>query len=169
MFLTIFYTYYAVKQGKCKVSVYLDGKLQDSWDVKVTSDDKNWETYESWLYGVLKDLEAYNPDWQNLTPIQKVSLLGQYILDHYDYNADPNKSFHNHGCGNCNASASVLKDYAQRLGLKADVVNPSYWSSANPSHVVARIDMGDKYYDIEAGYGGKAGNRGKVGVAVLNK
>lgn len=163
------YTYYAVKQGKCKVSVYLDGKLQDSWDVKVTSDDKNWETYESWLYGVLKDLEAYNPDWQNLTPIQKVSLLGQYILDHYDYNADPNKSFHNNGCGNCNASASVLKDYAQRLGLKADVVNPSYWSSANPSHVVARIDMGDKYYDIEAGYGGKAGSRGKVGVAILNK
>ena len=79
-------------------------------------------------------------------------------------------AFHLNGKGNCNASAFVLKDYAQsRLGLKADVVTPSYWVSVNPSHVVARIDMGDKYCDIEAGYGGKAGNRGKVGVAVLNK
>lgn len=163
------YDFYAVKQGKCVVSLYLDGKLLDSWNVEVTSDDKNWATYESWLYSVLKDIEASNPYWQDLNSIQKVTLLGQYILDHYDYNEDPNKSFHNHGCGNCNASASVLKDYAQRLGLKADVVNPSYWSSANPSHVVARIDMGDKYYDIEAGYGGKAGSRGKVGVAILNK
>lgn len=163
------YDFYAVKQGKCVVSLYLDGKLLDYWNVEVTSDDKNWATYESWLYSVLKDIEASNPYWQDLNSIQKVILLGQYILDHYDYNEDPNKSFHNHGCGNCNASASVLKDYAQRLGLKAEVVNPSYWSSVNPSHVVARIDMGNKYYDIEAGYGGKAGNRGKVGVAVLNK
>lgn len=164
------YGFYARKRGNCVVSIYLDGKLKASWNVVVTSDDKNWATYESWLYGVLKDLEAYNPDWQNLSSIQKVALLGQYILDHYDYNADPSKSFHNDGCGNCNASAFVLKDYAQsRLGLKADVVTPSYWVSVNPSHVVARIDMGDKYCDIEAGYGGKAGNRGKVGVAVLNK
>lgn len=161
------YTYYAVKQGKCKVSVYLDGKLQDSWGVEVTSDWQNWAKYESWLNGILKDMETANSDWQSLNPIQKVSLLGQYILDHYDYNADPNKSFHNDGCGNCNASASVLKDYAKRLGLKADVVTPS-WSS-NPSHVVARIDMGDKYYDIDAGYGGKAGNRNKVGVYVIDK
>lgn len=164
------YGFYARKRGNCVVSVYLDGKLQDSWNVEVISDDKNWATYENWLNGVLKEIEAYNPDWQNLSSIQKVALLGQYILDHYDYNADPSKSFHNDGCGNCNASASVLKDYAQsRLGLKADVVTPSYWVSVNPSHVVARIDMGDKYCDIEAGYGGKAGNRGKVGVAVLNK
>lgn len=164
------YSFYARKQGKCVVSIYVDGKLKDFWDVEVTSDDQNWATYESWLNGVLKEIEAYNPDWQNLSSIQKVALLGQYILDHYDYNADPSKSFHNDGCGNCNASAFVLKDYAQsRLGLKADVVTPSYWVSVNPSHVVARIDMGDKYCDIEAGYGGKAGNRGKVGVAVLNK
>lgn len=164
------YSFYARKQGKCVVSIYVDGKLKDFWDVEVTSDDQNWATYENWLNGVLKEIEAYNPDWQNLSSIQKVALLGQYILDHYDYNADPSKSFHNDGCGNCNASAFVLKDYAQsRLGLKADVVTPSYWVSVNPSHVVARIDMGDKYCDIEAGYGGKAGNRGKVGVAVLNK
>lgn len=164
------YSFYARKQGKCVVSIYVDGKLKDFWDVEVTSDDQNWATYENWLNGVLKEIEAYNPDWQNLSSIQKVALLGQYILDHYDYNADPSKSFHNDGCGNCNASAFVLKDYAQsRLGLKADVVTPSYLVSVNPSHVVARIDMGDKYCDIEAGYGGKAGNRGKVGVAVLNK
>lgn len=164
------YGFYARKRGNCVVSVYLDGKLQDSWNVEVTSDDKNWATYESWLYGVLKDLEAYNPDWQNLSSVQKVALLGQYILDHYDYNADPSKSFHNDGCGNCNASAFVLKDYAQsRLGLKAEVVTPSYWVNKNPSHVVARVYYDGNTYDIEAGYTGEAGKRGKVGMVINSK
>lgn len=166
------YTLYARKQGKCTVGIYLDGKLKGSWDVVVTSDDKNWATYESWLNGVLKNIEAANSNWKDLNPIQKVTLLGQYILDNYDYNADPNKSFHNDGCGNCNASAFVLKDYAQRyLKLDAQVVNPAYWAS-NPSHVVARVAIGDKYYDFDAsapGIDGKAGNRGDVVVMVLDR
>lgn len=112
------YTFYARKQGKCTVSVYLGGKFKDSWDVEVTSDDQNWATYESWLNSVLKNIEAANSNWKDLNPIQKVTLLGQYILDNYDYNADANKSFHNDGCGNCNASAFVLKDYAQRIRFK---------------------------------------------------
>lgn len=166
------YSFYARKQGKCVVSIYVDGKLKDFWDVEVTSDDQNWATYESWLNGVLKNIEAANSNWKDLNPIQKITLLGQYILDNYDYNADANKSFHNDGCGNCNASAFVLKDYAQRyLKLDAQVVNPSYWSS-NTSHVVARVAIGDKYYDFDAsapGIDGKAGNRGDVVVMVLDK
>lgn len=166
------YSFYARKQGKCVVSIYVDGKLKDFWDVEVTSDDQNWATYESWLNGVLKNIEAANSNWKDLNPIQKITLLGQYILDNYDYNADANKSFHNDGCGNCNASAFVLKDYAQRyLKLDAQVVNPSYWSS-NTSHVVARVAIGDKYYDFDAsapGIDGKAGNRGDVVVMVLDR
>lgn len=166
------YDFYARKQGKCVVSIYVGGKLQDSWNVEVTSDDKNWATYESWLNGVLGNIKGSNSDFDKLNPIQKVTLLGQYILDNYDYNADPNKSFHNHGCGNCNASAFVLKDYAQRyLKLDAQVVNPAYWAS-NPSHVVTRVSIGDKYYDFDAsapGIDGKAGHRGDVVVMVLNK
>lgn len=164
------YGFYARKRGNCVVSVYLDGKLQDSWNVEVTSDDKNWATYESWLNGVLKNIEAANSNWKDITPIQKITLLGQYILDHYDYNADPSKSFHNDGCGNCNASACVLKDYAQsRLGLKAEVVTPSYWVNKNPSHVVARVYYDGNTYDIEAGYTGEAGKRGKVGMVINSK
>lgn len=166
------YTFYARKQGKCTVSVYLDGKFKDSWDVEVTSDDKNWATYESWLNGVLGNIKSSNSDFDKLNPIQKITLLGQYILDNYDYNADANKSFHNDGCGNCNASACVLKDYAQRyLKLDSQVVNPSYWAS-NTSHVVARVSIGDKYYDFDAsapGLDGKAGHRGDVVVMVLDK
>lgn len=166
------YSFYARKQGKCVVSIYVDGKLKDFWDVEVTSDDQNWATYESWLNGVLKNIEEANSNWKDLNPIQKITLLGQYILDNYDYNADANKSFHNDGCGNCNASAFVLKDYAQRyLNLDAQVVNPSYWSS-NTSHVVARVAIGDKYYDFDAsapGIDGKAGHRGNVVVMVLDK
>lgn len=166
------FCYYARKRGNCTVSIYLDGELKMSWNVEVTSDDKNWTTYESWLNGVLKNIKDSNSDFDKLNPIQKITLLGQYILDHYDYNADANKSFHNDGCGNCNASAFVLKDFAQRyLNLDAQVVNPSYWAS-NTSHVVARVAIGDKYYDFDAsapGIDGKAGNRGDVVVMVLDK
>ena len=163
------YTFYARKQGKCTVSVYLDGKFKDSWDVEVTSDDKNWATYESWLNGVLGNIKGSNSDFDKLNPIQKVTLLGQYILDNYDYSADPNKSFHNHGCGDCNASAFVLKDYAQRLGLKAEVVTPKMCAenASTSSHVVAKIYYDGKIYHVDAGFGGKA-PRSKISIMYWN-
>lgn len=164
------YTFYARKQGKCTVSVYLDGKFKDSWDVEVTSDDKNWATYESWLNGVLGNIKSSNSDFDKLNPIQKITLLGQYILDNYDYNADPNKSFHNHGCGNCNASAFVLKDYAQRLGLRSEVVTPKMYAgnASTSSHVVAKIYYDGKIYHVDAGLGGKA-PRGKISIMYWNE
>lgn len=172
------YNYYSFslyarrKTESCKVSIILDGKQVWSKDIVIVSDDQNWATYERWLNGVLENIKGSNSDFDKLNNIQKITLLGQYILDNYDYNSDPNKSFHNHGCGNCNASACVLKDYAQRyLKLDAQVVNPAYWAS-NPGHVVARVSIGDKYYDFDAsapGIDGKAGNRGDVVVMVLDK
>ena len=154
------FCYYARKKGNCTVSIYLAGELKKSWNVEVTSDDKNWATYESWLNGVLKNIKDSNSDFDKLSPIQKITLLGQYILDNYDYNPDANKSFHNDGCGNCNASAFVLKDYAQRLGLRSEVVTPKAYVVNNPSHVVAKVWYDGVAYLIEAGYQGKAGNRG---------
>lgn len=162
------YNYYSFslyarrKTESCKVSIILDGKQVWFKDVKVLSDDQNWATYESWLNGVLENIKGSTSDFDKLNPIQKVTLLGQYILDNYDYNADPNKSFHNHGCGNCNASSFVLKDYAQRLGLRSEVVTPKAYVVNNPSHVVAKVWYDGVAYLIEAGYQGKAGNRGTV-------
>ena len=156
------YTLYARKQGKCTVGIYLDGKLKDSWDVVVTSDDKNWATYESWLNGVLGNIKGSNSDFDKLNPIQKVTLLGQYILDNYDYDYNPMSAFHLNGKGNCNASANVLADMATRLGLRADVVTPKAYAVVNPSHVVARVWYDGVVYLIEAGYEGQAGNRGTV-------
>lgn len=169
------YSYYycfgldAVKQGNCDVSLIVNGKTIKTWNAYVSSTDKNWATYESWLNSVLKNIEAANSNWKDITQIQKITLLGQYILDNYDYNADPNKSFHNDGCGNCNASSFVLKDYAQRLGLRSEVVTPSYWVNKNSSHVVARIYYDGNTYDFEAGYNGEAGKRGKVGIVINSK
>ena len=159
------FCYYARKQGNCTVSIYLDGELKKSWNVEVTSDDKNWATYESWLNGVLENIKGSTSDFDKLNPIQKITLLGQYILDNYDYNADPNKSFHNHGCGNCNASAFVLKDYAQRLGLRSEVVTPKMYAgnASTSSHVVAKIYYDGKIYHVDAGLGGKA-PRGKISI-----
>lgn len=163
------FCYYARKQGSCTVSIYLDGELKKSWNVEVTSDDKNWATYESWLNGVLENIKGSNSDFDKLDPIQKITLLGKYILDNYDYNADPNKSFHNHGCGNCNASAFVLKDYAQRLGLRSEVVTPKMYAenASTSSHVVAKIYYDGKIYHVDAGLGGKA-PRGKISIMYWN-
>lgn len=169
------YNYYSFslyarrKTESCKVSIILDGKQVWSKDIVIVSDDQNWATYESWLNGVLENIKGSNSDFDKLNPIQKITLLGQYILDHYDYNADANKSFHYDGCGDCNASSFVLKDYAQRLGLKSEVVTPSYWVNKNSSHVVARVYYDGNIYDIEAGYTGEAGKRGKVGMVINSK
>ena len=165
------YNYYAFslyarrKTESCKVSIILDGKQVWFKDVKVLSDDQNWATYESWLNSVLGNIKSLNSDFDKLSPIQKITLLGQYILDNYDYNADPNKSFHNHGCGNCNASAFVLKDYAQRLGLRSEVVTPKMYAenASTSSHVVAKIYYDGKIYHVDAGLGGKA-PRGKISI-----
>ena len=169
------YSYYycfgldAVKQGNCDVSLVVNGKIIKTWNAYVSSTDKNWATYESWLNGVLKNIKDSNSDFDKLNPIQKITLLGQYILDNYDYNADPNKSFHNHGCGNCNASAFVLKDYAQRLGLRSEVVTPKMYAgnASTSSHVVAKIYYDGKIYHVDAGLGGKA-PRGKISIMYWN-
>lgn len=152
----------ARKQGYCDVSLVVDGKIIKTWNAYVSSTDKNWEIYESWLNGVLKNIEAANSNWKDINPIQKITLLGQYILDNYDYDYDPMSAFHLNGKGNCNASASVLADMATRLGLRADVVTPKAYAVHNPSHVVARVWYNNVVYLIEAGYEGQAGNRGTV-------
>lgn len=165
------YNYYSFslyarrKTESCKVSIILDGKQVWSKDIVIVSDDQNWAKYEIWLNGVLENIKGSNSDFDKLNPIQKITLLGQYILDNYDYNEDPNKSFHNHGCGNCNASSFVLKDYAQRLGLRSEVVTPKMYAgnASTSSHVVAKIYYDGKIYHVDAGLGGKA-PRGKISV-----
>lgn len=160
---------YARKQGYCDVSLVVNGKIIKTWNAYVSSTDKNWVTYESWLNGVLENIKGSNSDFDKLNPIQKITLLGQYILDHYDYNADANKSFHNDGCGNCNASSFVLKDYAQRLGLRSEVVTPKMYegNASTSSHVVAKVCYDSKIYHIDAGLGGKA-PRGKISIMYWN-
>ena len=157
------FCYYARKQGNCTVSIYLDGELKKSWNVEVTSDDKNWAIYESWLNGVLGNIKGSNSDFDKLDPIQKITLLGKYILDNYDYDSSPMSAFHVNGKGNCNASANVLADMATRLGLRADIVNPKALASSAPGHVVARVWYNGKIYHLDAGYEGKA-PRGNVQV-----
>lgn len=157
------YGFYARKKGSCTISIYLAGEFKKSWDVEVTSDDQNWAIYESWFNGVLKNIEAANSNWKDLNQIQKITLLGKYILDTYDYDSSPNSAFHVNGKGNCNASANVLADMAIRLGLRADVVTPKALASSAPGHVVARVWYNGKIYHLDAGYEGKA-PRGNVQV-----
>lgn len=156
------YAFYTRKQGKCDITISVgENRFSRTVDIKTT--DADWGRYEEWLLNKVRT--DMNSNWNADDPLNTVINVGQYILDHYDYNTDANKSFHDDGCGNCNASAFVLKDVAQRLGLKAEVVTPKMYAgnASTSSHVVAKIYYDGKIYHVDAGLGGKA-PRGKISV-----
>lgn len=156
-----FSMYARKKVNECSISITIDDKSVWSKIVSVSSDDKNWIIYDAWLNKVISDINS-DGSWNSADNLHKVLLVGQYILDNYDYDYDPMSAFHLNGKGNCNASANVLADVATRLGLRSDVVTPKAYVVNNPSHVVARVWYDGVAYLIEAGYQGKAGNRGTV-------
>lgn len=156
-----FSLYARKKTDACKVDITVNGKSVWSKVVSVSSDDKNWITYDAWLNKVISDINS-DGSWNSADNLHKVLLVGQYILDNYDYDYDPMSAFHLNGKGNCNASANVLADVATRLGLRSDVVTPKAYVVNNPSHVVAKVWYNNVAYLIEAGYEGQAGNRGTV-------
>lgn len=157
-----FSLYARKKTDACKVDITVDGKSVWSKVVSVSSDDKNWITYDAWLNKVISDINS-DGSWNNADNLHKILLVGQYILDNYSYDYNPMSAFHLNGKGNCNASANVLADVATRLGLRADVVNPKALASSAPGHVVARVWYNGKIYHLDAGYEGKA-PRGNVQV-----
>ena len=156
------YGFYARRKGFCNITVYINDIFQKSWSLEVTSTDENWLIYDSWLSNVIKDINS-DGSFEKSDDINKVILVGKYILDNYDYDSSPMSAFHVNGKGNCNASASVLADMATRLGLRADVVTPKALASSAPGHVVARVWYNGKIYHLDAGYEGKA-PRGNVQV-----
>lgn len=156
------YGFYARKKGSCTISIKIDGVLKKSWVVDVLSDDQNWLAYDSWLSNVIKNINS-DGSFEKSDDINKIILVGKYILDNYDYDSSPMSAFHVNGKGNCNASANVLADMATRLGLRSDVVTPKALASSAPGHVVARVWYNGKIYHLDAGYEGKA-PRGNVQV-----
>ena len=157
-----FSLYARKKTDACKVNITVNGKSVWSKVVSVSSDDNNWITYDAWLNKVISDIN-FDGSWNNADNIHKILLVGQYILDNYDYDSNPMSAFHLNGKGNCNASANVLADVATRLGLRSDVVTPKALASSAPGHVVARVWYNGKIYHLDAGYEGKA-PRGNVQV-----
>ena len=156
------YGFYARRKGFCNITVYINDIFQKSWSLEVTSNDENWLIYDSWLSNVIKDINS-DGSFEKSDDINKIILVGKYILDNYDYDSSPTSAFHVNGKGNCNASANVLADMATRLGLRSDVVTPKALASSAPGHVVARVWYNGKIYHLDAGYEGKA-PRGNVQV-----
>lgn len=153
------FAFYARKQGNSKVSILINGKTVKSWDIYVSSSDQNWLEYDAWWNEMIANMGS---NWTDANNLQKVINVGQYLLDNYDYNGLSEASFHKDGGGSCNASSSVLADTARKLGLYAEVVTPKAYVINNPNHVVAKVWYEGCAYLIEAGYQGKAGNRGTV-------
>ena len=153
------FAFYARKKGNSKVSILIDGKTVKSWDICVSSSEQNWLAYDAWWNEMIANMGS---NWTDANNLQKVINVGQYLLDNYDYNGLSEASFHKDGGGSCNASSSVLVDTARKLGLYAEVVTPKAYAINNPNHVVAKVWYEGCAYLIEAGYQGKAGNRGVV-------
>ena len=153
------FAFYARKKGNSKVSILIGGKTVKSWDIYVSSSDQNWLEYDAWWNEMIANMGS---KWIDANNLQKVINVGQYLLDNYDYNGLSEASFHKDGGGSCNASSSVLVDTARKLGLYAEVVTPKAYAINNPNHVVAKVWYEGCAYLIEAGYQGKAGNRGVV-------
>lgn len=153
------FAFYARKQGNSKVSILINGKTVKSWDIYVSSSDQNWLEYDAWWNEMIANMGS---NWTDANNLQKVINVGQYLLDNYDYNGLSEASFHKDGGGSCNASSSVLVDTARKLGLYAEVVTPKAYVINNPNHVVAKVWYEGCAYLIEAGYQGKAGDRGVV-------
>lgn len=147
--------------GICNIKIYCEDVLMFDETCRVTSNDDNYLKMEAWKRAVIAEMGSA---WSSADPINKVINFGQYLLDHYDYSASSEDSYHTTGKGNCYASSASLASVARDLGLETEVVVPS-WAGGNTSHVACRVVYGGKSYVIDAGFSGVA-PRGDIMIAV---
>ena len=153
------FTFNATKTGLCDLSIYLNDRLMDTWHYNIVNNDDEYGDYDGWFKQVTSKMGA---KWSGVNSLQKVTNLGQYLLDNYNYGNGLNSGFHINGKGDCGTATDVLVRTAMGLGLKAEAVVQSSWASKDPTHVVARVWYNGKAYLIDAGNKGKAGKRGNV-------
>ena len=152
------------RKGVDTLVLNVHGKVVKTCTVTVTSDDTEYLNFMSWLSQKQKDFLADGTWTSSMSKIDKLAALGQWSLDTYDYVANPT---HGAYCfmygegGNCSCTGSMICYMAELLGLKAVLDIDNHIGT----HEYARVrDDDGVYWNIDAGFSGTAGNRGKVQV-----
>lgn len=152
------------KKGVDTLVLKVHNKVVKTCTVTVTSDDTEYLNFMSWLSQKQKDFLADGTWTTSMSKIDKLAALGQWSLDTYDYVANPT---HGAYCfmygegGNCSCTGSMICYMAELLGLKAVLDIDNHVGT----HEYARVrDDDGVYWNIDAGFSGTAGNRGKVQV-----
>ena len=93
----------------------------------------------------------------DMTDLEKLEVIGKlpasmdYNADHWDY-----IEMLAYNSGNCAGSATMLAEMCRRLGIKAWVRNAKRDPGAGSAHVNALAEVDGAYYELEAGFEGKA-------------
>lgn len=151
---SISYLAFARRPGTVEVVLYYKGTevIRQTLTVKNTYTDY-WNSV-AWR----KDLES--KIWtSNMTAKEKMQAAGQYILDNYDYdthNSGGEYGFSKGYGGDCVMSTSFLMECAKDLGLEY-----GYCHYQTETHTAAIVKIDGRWYIVEAGYMGTAGNRNK--------
>ncbi len=139
----------SVNYGKSVVRATADGK---TFDVTVNVNDYS-ETYAN---KVMDDYIKKNIT-SSMTGVQKLRKIAEFIAS-YDYSASAS------GCtsmivtkgGDCWASTATVIAMCKKLGIKAWARNGNKDPGAGSGHRNAMAYVDGKYYEVEAGYSGKA-------------
>ncbi len=143
---------YGRKPGTCTITARSGSKIIDTAIIEVTSKDTDFFEYEAWK----ADIKAKY--WKpGMNEVEKLRVFGDYVLEHYDYNANCGTRYGwSKGIGgDCMASTYMFLDIALDLGLKGE----AYWPlcfQENSFHHVAKIWINGRAYLFDAGYSGKA-------------
>lgn len=138
--------------GTSTVYIKCNDEVKASCVVTVTSDDSSYYNYTSWKENVKSQI------WTDgMNDVAKLTAIGQYICDNYDYNASnwDYYCFSNGYGGDCYAASHLICDFANDLGLESRVDH--VYGVA--THVCAVVNINGSAFVVDAGIDNTAGNR----------
>lgn len=156
------------RKGVDTLVLKIYNKIVKTCTVTVTSDDTEYINFMNWLDKKQNDFMADGTWNSSMTKIEKLEALGQWTLDNYDYVANNENGVYSFMYGestkrgaNCTCTADLICCMAKKLGLSGVVDIDKF----KGTHEYARVrDDDGVYWNIDAGFSGTAGNRGKVQV-----
>lgn len=138
--------------GSSTVYIKCNDEVKASCTITVTSDDSAYYNYTSWKEKVQSKI------WSDgMNDVAKLTAIGDYICQNYDYNASnwDYYCFANGEGGDCYAASHLICDFANDLGLTANVDH--VYGVA--THVCAVVKINGAWYSFDAGTNDTAGNR----------
>lgn len=152
------------RKGVDTLVLKVHGKVVKTCTVTVTSDDTEFLKFDSWLDTKQSEFLSNGTWTDSMSKIEKLTALGQWTLDNFDYVAN---NPHGVYCfmygegGNCTCTAALICNMARKMGLESIIAI----AKNSETHEYAKVrDENGVYWSIDAGYDGKAGKRGTAHV-----